>query len=141
MTVRIMLAALLLIASLVTPSLHQAPSAQEAGDTEPPAPTVAPYDGRLVRLSEILGSVHYLRELCGAREGTLWRDQMQGLIDAEQAQGERLARLVDGFNRGYEGFKAVYRACTPAATTAVDRYMEEGAKIARDIAARYGREE
>jgi uncharacterized protein (TIGR02301 family) len=66
---------------------------------------------------------------------------MQGLIDAEQADGVRLSRFVEGFNRGYEGFKAVYRACTPAATTAIDRYMEEGARIARDVAARYGRAE
>jgi uncharacterized protein (TIGR02301 family) len=121
--------------------LAGAASAQEASQTPPPAPTAAPYDDGLVRLSEILGSVHYLRDLCGASEGTLWRDQMQGIIDAEQADGERLARLVDGFNRGYGGFKAVYRTCTPAATLAVDRYMQEGARIARDIAARYGREE
>lgn len=114
--------------------------AQATAET-PPAPIVAPYDDGLVRLSEILGSVHYLRELCGAGEGTLWRDQMQGIIDAEQADGDRLARLVDGFNRGYEGFKAVYRSCTPAAALAVDRYAQEGARIARDIAARYGREE
>lgn len=121
--------------------LAGAVQAQEAVETPPPAPVVAPYDDGLVRLSEILGSMHYLRALCGASEGTLWRDQMQGIIDAEQAEGERLARLVDGFNRGYEGFKAVYRTCTPAATLAVDRYMQEGARIARDIAARYGREE
>jgi uncharacterized protein (TIGR02301 family) len=114
--------------------------AQETTEAPPP-PVIAPYDGGLVRLSEILGAMHYLRELCGGTEGTLWRDQMQGLIDAEQAEGERLARLVDGFNRGYEGFKAVYRTCTPAATLAVDRYMDEGARIARDIAARYGRED
>ncbi len=25
-----------------------------------------PYDDKLMRLSEILGAVHYLRELCGA---------------------------------------------------------------------------
>jgi len=116
-------------------------AAQEAAGTPPAVPAVAPYDAGLVRLAEILGSVHYLRDLCGASEGTLWRDQMQGIIDAEQADGARLARLIDGFNRGYEGFKAVYRTCTPAATMAVDRYMQEGARIARDIAARYGREE
>jgi uncharacterized protein (TIGR02301 family) len=124
-----------------TAFLAVAAEAQEAAETPPPVQAVAPYDDGLVRLSEILGSMHYLRELCGASEGTLWRDQMQGVIDAEQADGERLARLVDGFNRGYEGFKSVYRACTPAATIAVDRYMQEGARIARDIAARYGREE
>lgn len=105
-----------------------------------PPPPPPPYDEQLLRLSEILGSVHYLRQICGTNEGTLWRDQMQGLIDAEQAEGERLARLTDAFNRGYAGFKSVYRTCTPAASLAVDRYMEEGARIARDIAARYGRE-
>ena len=26
-----------------------------------------PYDDKLLRLSEILGAVHYLRELCGAK--------------------------------------------------------------------------
>ena len=137
MTLRTGFAAALIGLAIAAGPAH----AQDATETPPPVPAVAPYDDGLVRLSEILGSVHYLRELCGASEGTLWRDQMQGVIDAEQAEGERLARLVDGFNRGYEGFKAVYRTCTPAATLAVDRYMQEGARIARDIAARYGREE
>ena len=39
----------------------------------------APFDGDLQRLAEILGSLHYLRGLCGANEGTKWRDQMQAL--------------------------------------------------------------
>jgi len=118
-------------------------SAQDAPETAPvpTPPTEAPYDSSLVRLAEILGSLHYLRTLCDSGEGSLWRDQMQGLLDAEAAQGERLARFVDAFNRGHDGFKAVYRTCTPAATTAVDRYIQEGARIARDVAARYGREE
>lgn len=136
MTPRSLLSALLLAVALARPV---AAEAQE--ETAPPPPPAAPYDEGLTRLSEILGAMHYLRDLCGAGEGTLWRDQMQGLIDAEQADGVRLARFVEGFNRGYEGFKAVYRACTPAATTAIDRYMEEGARIARDVAARYGRAE
>jgi uncharacterized protein (TIGR02301 family) len=34
-----------------------------------------PYDEKLLRLSEILGAVHYLRELCGANEGQSWRDR------------------------------------------------------------------
>ena len=48
------------------------------------APAAQPYDDQLLRLSEILGAVHYLRELCHAGEGTLWRDQMQALLDSEQ---------------------------------------------------------
>jgi len=99
-----------------------------------------PYDDELLRLSEILGSMHYLRTLCGSSEGSLWRDQMQGLLDSEQPDADRRARFVDRFNRGYEGFRAVYRSCTAAATEVMDRYMAEGARIARDIVARYGKE-
>jgi uncharacterized protein (TIGR02301 family) len=42
-----------------------------------------PYDDRLFRLSEILGAVHYLRELCGANEGQYLRDRMHDLMEAE----------------------------------------------------------
>jgi uncharacterized protein (TIGR02301 family) len=107
---------------------------------EESAPSNQPaYDPQLLRLSEILGAVHYLRKLCGSGEGNLWRDQMQALIDSENPDVDRRARLIDRFNRGYQGFRSVYRTCTPAATTAIDRYMQEGAKIARDITARYGK--
>jgi len=129
----------ILAAPLAGLALLAAAHAQEAPPPSPPQ--LAPYDAGLVRLSEILGATHYLRELCNAGEGTLWRDQMQGLLDAEQSDSARIARLTDAFNRGYESFEAVYRTCTPAASLAVDRYMQEGARIARDIAARYGREE
>jgi uncharacterized protein (TIGR02301 family) len=107
---------------------------------ETPAGNLPAYDPALIRLSEILGATHYLRQLCGAGEGSLWRDQMQALIDAENPDPERRARMVDSFNRGYQGFRSVYRTCTPAATLAIGRYMEEGAKIARDVTARYGKE-
>jgi uncharacterized protein (TIGR02301 family) len=44
---------------------------------------------------------------------------------------------VASFNRGYRGFQQTYRSCTPSAGVAIRRYLEEGAKIARDITARY----
>ena len=97
----------------------------------------APYEGDLQRLSEILGALHYLRDLCGAREGQTWRNEMQALVDAEAPSGERRERLVASFNRGYRGFQQTYRTCTPAAEFAIKRYLDEGAKIARDITARY----
>ena len=46
-----------------------------------------PYDDRLFRLSEILGAVHYLRELCGAEEGQLWRERMSELVEAGRVLG------------------------------------------------------
>ena len=97
----------------------------------------APYDSDLERLAEILGSLQYLRAVCGANEGQKWRNEMQALIDAEAPSGERRRKIVAGFNRGYRGFQQTYRTCTPAAGVAIRRYLEEGAKIAREITARY----
>ena len=97
----------------------------------------APYESDLQRLSEIMGALHYLRDLCGAREGQIWRNEMQALVDAEAPSGERRERLIASFNRGYRGFQQTYRTCTPAADYAIRRYLDEGSKIARDITARY----
>ena len=97
----------------------------------------APFDGDLQRLAEILGTLHYLRAICGSNEGPKWRNEMQALIDAETPSGDRRARMIAGFNRGYNGFQQTYRTCTPAADYAIRRYLEEGSKIARDITARY----
>ena len=97
----------------------------------------APFDNDLQRLAEILGALHYLRAICGANEGAKWRNEMQALIDAEAPSGERRQRVVGSFNRGYRGFQQTYRSCTPAADIAIRRYLNEGARIARDITARY----
>jgi uncharacterized protein (TIGR02301 family) len=97
----------------------------------------APFDGDLARLAEIMGALHYLRALCGANEGQKWRNELQSLIDAEALDGERRRKIVAGFNRGYRGFQQTYRTCTPAADLAIRRYLDEGAKIAREITARY----
>ena len=94
-------------------------------------------DDNLQRLSEILGALHYLRSVCGSNEGNKWRTEMQALIDAEAAAADRRARMIAGFNRGYSGFQQTYRTCTPAASLAIRRYLEEGAKIAREVTARF----
>lgn len=109
-----------------------------AQDLAVPEQREPPYEAQLLRLSEILGAVHYLRQLCDSDEGNLWRNQMLAIIEAEAPSPIRRARIVDRFNRGYDSFRSVYRTCTIAATSAIDRYMEEGAKISRDITVRYG---
>ena len=103
--------------------------------TTPGSP--APFDGDLQRLAEILGALHYLRGICGSNEGQKWRNEMQALLDAEAPSGDRRNRMVVSFNRGYRGFQQTYRTCTPAADVAIRRYLDEGAKISREITARY----
>ena len=117
-------------ATAPTPSV-QVPLAQSA----PPPP----YEDQLLRLSEILGALTYLRPLCKSDEGSPWRDQMDALIQSEQPDADRRARMVDRFNHGYDSYKSVYVTCTPAAEVAAERYLEEGARIAADITARYGK--
>jgi uncharacterized protein (TIGR02301 family) len=97
----------------------------------------APFDGNLQRLAEIMGALHYLRGICGANEGQKWRNELQALIEAEAPTGDRKARMVAAFNRGYRGFQQSYRTCTPAADLVIRRYLEEGSKIAREVTARY----
>lgn len=101
------------------------------------AQDAAPFDADLQRLAEILGSLHYLRSICGSNEGQKWRNEMTALMDAETPAGERRARMVASFNRGYNDFQRSYRTCTPAATAAIKRYLTEGSKISRDLTARY----
>src|SRR6266550_983848 len=96
----------------------------------------APFDGSLQRLAEILGALHYLRNVCGANEGQKWRNEMQSLVDAEAPSGERRLRMIASFNRGYRGYQQSYRTCTPAADLVIRRYLEEGSKIAREMTAR-----
>jgi uncharacterized protein (TIGR02301 family) len=124
MLIRVTLVLCLLLAATIAPA-----RAIEGGP--------APYDRDLQRLAEIMGALHYLRAICGANEGQLWRNEMQALVDAEAPAGERRDRIVASFNRGYRGFQQTYRSCTPAAGVAVKRFLDEGSKITRDITARY----
>ena len=101
---------------------------------EPPAPI---YDEKLLRLSEILGSLSFLRDLCGASDGPTWRDEMTALLAAEKPPPHRRARLIARFNHGFETFNAVYRTCTPSAELSIARYLSEGAALASDVRGRY----
>ena len=100
----------------------------------PPPPDDRPYDTKLLRLAEILGAVHYLRELCGAQEGQLWREQMKDILKNEGTTAVRRAKLVNSFNDGYRGYRRTYRTCTSSASLAVTRFSTEGAQIAAGLA-------
>ncbi len=97
----------------------------------------APFEAGLLRLAEVLGSLHFLRNLCGEAGGE-WRGQMEKLLESENPDAERRARFIASFNRGYRSFSGSYKSCTPAAAEAIRRYMKEGEALTRDIASRYG---
>jgi uncharacterized protein (TIGR02301 family) len=93
-----------------------------------------PYDDKLMRLSEILGAVHYLRELCGSSDGQKWRDQMRELMDTEGSSALRRAKLTRSFNNGYRSYSRTYNVCSQSAQTAITRFLAEGAEIAESLA-------
>lgn len=95
------------------------------------------YDGKLLRVAEVLGSLHYLRNLCGETAST-WRDQMDAIIAAENPTESERLRLISGFNYGYRTFSENYIRCTPSALAAIDRYMKEGERLSNEIISRYG---
>jgi uncharacterized protein (TIGR02301 family) len=138
-----------LFALILAPALALLPAgalpsrAQDAppvgAETLPPPPPVAPYESRLIRLSQVLGSVDYLRNLCDKKGEEEWRGKMKALLDTEAAgEPERIRRLTAAFNRGYRSFASVYTVCTESAVAAEREYRREGATLAREIVAKYG---
>ncbi|MBX9925368.1 MAG: TIGR02301 family protein [Hyphomicrobiaceae bacterium] len=127
-----------LIATAVHSAVAQAPGAvaPSPGGATPGTPgagsfnrDVKPYDDRLLRLAEILGAIHFLRELCGANDGLLWRERMEELIRAEGPSALRQAKLTRSFNQGYRNYQRTYATCTPTAQTTITRFVSEGQQI------------
>jgi uncharacterized protein (TIGR02301 family) len=112
-------------------------AASAAVAVRPALSAEAPFEPGLMRLAEVLGSLHFLRNLCGEK-GDQWRIEMEKMIDSENPDPERRARFIASFNRGYRSFGGTYTQCTASATEAISRYTTEGETLSRDIASRYG---
>ncbi|TWG67638.1 MULTISPECIES: TIGR02301 family protein [unclassified Aminobacter] len=97
----------------------------------------SPFENQLLRLAEILGALHYLRNLCG-EESVEWRDRMNTLLEVENPDESRRARFVASFNKGYRSYQQSYATCTTSAVEAINRYMREGEALTRDTATRFG---
>ena len=119
---------------VVPDDVVEAPAETAPEITELPPPI---YEKQLLRISEILGSLHFLRRLCGDGDEATWQAEMRALLEAEQPSPQRKARLVGRFNHGFETYNSVYRSCTPSARKAISRYLEEGAALSKDVRTRY----
>jgi uncharacterized protein (TIGR02301 family) len=125
-----------------TAAKSAAPAAKPAAPVEPPAPPPGdappPYEPQLLRMAEVIGALSYLRDLCGDGDGAAFRAKFASLLETEANTEARKEALAGAFNRGLRDYELTYRACTPAAREIVARYLEEAARIARDVAIRYG---
>lgn len=119
------------------PAIRQAtPSKSQAEPTQDATP--APYEPDLLRLSEIIGALAYLRNLCGAEDGDSWRAEMSGLLSAQGSSEITREQLAGAYNKGFRDYELIYRACTPNARIVISRYLAEGAKLVRNVTAHYG---
>ncbi len=92
----------------------------------------APYETKLIRLAEILGSLHYLHNLCKTPTNQ-WYDYMTALIEAEQPIPQRRAYFYEAFNEAYRGFSENYHHCTLSAIEANQRYVKEGRALSENL--------
>jgi uncharacterized protein (TIGR02301 family) len=105
---------------------------------QPPQAPPQPYDGQLLRLSEILGSLSYLTSICDPTQRDPFRAQMQALIDAEANAPPRREEFAGAFNRGYRGLASTYARCTDNARALIRRFRDEGVSITRQVRNLYG---
>ncbi|MDO9428817.1 MAG: TIGR02301 family protein [Methylobacterium sp.] len=103
-----------------------------------PEPPPAPYDRDLMRLSEIVGALAFLRELCADPDAAQWPVRMKALLEAEGVTPGRRDRLAGAYNRGYRGYALTYRVCTSSAREAATRFVTEGERLSHALASRFG---
>ena len=111
-----------------------------AAPSTPPTPTERPppYEPQLLRLAELTGALAYLRDVCGARDGDQFRARMAKLLEAEGISDTRRDLLAGAYNRGFRDYQTSYRVCTPVADQVIARLLSETAKLASELASRFG---
>lgn len=95
-----------------------------------------PYQADMERLATIMGALYHLDDLC-IQSGNNWRDEFAELMDLEEVDDDRRARLTASFNNGYYDFSRLHVRCTFNAQTAMQRFIEEGAAISKNIHTRF----
>lgn len=133
------------VASALAQSGPELPASPPLPPTQTPTPpgvsaaeTLPPYEPQLERLATLMGTLSYLRDLCGKGDGAEWRSRMGALLDAEAKTPNRRERLAGAYNRGFRGYEVTYRTCTPSAELVIVRSVEEGDRLARELSNRFG---
>ena len=133
-----------ILATLGLLALSPMAAQAQSGARPPQAPAPAqeapppPYEPQLLRLSEILGALSWLREICGDKDAEQWRTSMRALMEAEAPTEIRRQRLAGAFNRGFSNYETLHRTCTPNAETIIERFLDEGGRLANEVTNRFG---
>lgn len=119
-------AAIIMLGSFLSATAPMSAGAAPAGEQRV-------YDARLMRLAEILGAIHYLRELCSGDDGQTWRNAVDQLVKTEGTTALRRATIAQRFNLGYRSYRRTYRKCTPSANTTIARFFKEAVEISDEL--------
>jgi uncharacterized protein (TIGR02301 family) len=98
-----------------------------------------PYDKQLNRLSEILGTITYLRNRCAELPEPQWRTAMEKLLTFDAGnEPARKEQLTAAYNRGYRAFGALHDTCSRAALATEQQYRAEAATLIKEMTNRFG---
>jgi len=111
-----------------------------AAPTPPPQPIERPppYEPQLLKLAEMMGALAFLRDLCGAGDGADFRAKMAALLDADAVTESQRDLLAGAYNKGFQDYETACRVCSPNSHVVISRYLSETAKLAAEVAGRYG---
>lgn len=113
------------------------PAAPDPSAPKPPVP--AALEKPLLELSEAMGSLAFLADLCSPlQQPNAWQGRMERLVSSDgEALGNK-EKLMGSYNQGYVAFSTTYRQCTDAAQAAQTLLIKDAARIARDLERRFG---
>ncbi len=90
-------------------------------------------DDGLTRLSQILGTIHHLRDICGANDGSLWRNKMIDMINAAKLDPDKRQALITHFNDAYYDARTGFPRCSDEAAKRANMLFDEAQRLASSL--------
>ncbi|MFP3944804.1 MAG: TIGR02301 family protein [Alphaproteobacteria bacterium] len=101
----------------------------------PPASAQPDRFGQQIQeLAEILGRVHYMRNLCVGNEDMVWRDAMMELLRLEEPSRAERKEMTRRFNEGYHAARDRFPECDAKARHEMKRLSSDGARLSSRLA-------
>lgn len=110
--------------SLISAVVLAAPAFAQSSDA---------YQGRVMRLAEILGGLHAIRTLCDPGGDTKWRDRMMELMRLERPSTDERNNLTNRFNSGYAEAQSRFSSCSAEARAYSATLAREGESLSRSL--------
>ncbi len=89
---------------------------------------------RLVKISEVMGALHYLRGACYRPERTQWRSEFDLLLKQYRPSTSLRNRMNDAFHGAYVYHQRNYAGCTQDTAYRASKMADDGERLARKLA-------